>query len=44
MEQHSDGLTLVENDLTLRGSGELMGTEQHGAQRFIIADLARDLA
>lgn len=43
MEQHTDGLILAEYDLQDRGSGELMGTEQHGEQRFMMADLARDL-
>ncbi len=44
MEQHTDGLILAESDRSSRGSGELLGTEQHGAQRFIIANLTRDLA
>ena len=38
-----DGLAIAEADLAERGPGHLLGTDQHGALRLRIADLARDL-
>ncbi|MFQ5719389.1 MAG: ATP-dependent DNA helicase RecG [Acidobacteriota bacterium] len=39
-----DGFELARQDLTLRGTGELMGTRQHGNSGLRIADLIRDEA
>lgn len=38
----NDGFVIAENDLELRGPGELLGTRQTGLAAFRIADLARD--
>lgn len=37
-----DGFYIAEQDLLLRGPGEILGTRQTGEQQFRIADLARD--
>jgi ATP-dependent DNA helicase RecG len=37
-----DGFRIAEEDLRLRGPGELLGVRQSGAQEFRIADLVRD--
>jgi ATP-dependent DNA helicase RecG len=39
-----DGFELAEQDLQLRGPGELLGRRQHGWLRLRIADLMRDRA
>jgi ATP-dependent DNA helicase RecG len=38
----SDGFVLAEEDLKIRGPGELLGTRQTGALQFRLADLQRD--
>ena len=44
IRQSNDGFAIAEEDLTLRGPGEVMGTRQTGRIEFRIADLARDKA
>jgi len=42
MRSSNDGFFIAEQDLLLRGSGEILGTKQSGEIRFFFADLARD--
>lgn len=44
LEQTSDGFKVAEEDLVLRGPGELLGTRQHGMPELRVADLTRDLS
>ena len=39
MRETQDGFRLAEEDLKLRGGGELLGTRQSGEEGFRIADL-----
>ncbi len=43
MRNSNDGFYIADQDLLLRGSGEILGTKQSGEIRFFFADLARDL-
>jgi len=42
MRSTSDGFHIAEEDLKLRGPGEVLGTRQTGALEFRVADLERD--
>ncbi len=44
MRSTNDGFVIAEEDLAIRGAGELLGTRQTGAKLFKIADLERDQA
>lgn len=42
MRRTHDGFVIAEEDLRIRGPGELLGTRQTGALQFRLADLERD--
>lgn len=42
MRQTNDGFIIAEEDLKLRGPGEILGSRQTGAMLFRIADIERD--
>ncbi|MBI5837381.1 MAG: ATP-dependent DNA helicase RecG [Candidatus Eisenbacteria bacterium] len=44
LEQTEDGFKIAEEDLKLRGPGEVAGTRQSGLPELRLADLARDLS
>jgi len=41
MESSADGFYIAEEDLKLRGPGDIFGTRQHGLPPLLIADLVR---
>lgn len=43
LKKSNDGFYIAEEDLKLRGSGEIFGFRQHGENDFIIADLLDDV-
>ena len=42
MRETTDGFVIAEEDLKIRGPGEILGTKQTGGLQFRIADLKRD--
>ncbi len=44
MMEETDGFKIAEEDMRIRGPGELAGIRQAGYFRFAIADLGRDMA
>ncbi len=44
MEETTDGFKIAEEDLKLRGPGELLGQQQSGAPQFRFGDLRNDIA
>jgi len=44
LRETEDGFRIAEEDLAMRGAGDLIGTEQSGLPRFRIADLERQSA
>ena len=42
MEKTNDGFKIAEEDLSIRGPGEFMGTRQSGLPDFRIANIVRD--
>ncbi|MDR3448318.1 MAG: helicase-related protein, partial [Alphaproteobacteria bacterium] len=42
LRETEDGFLIAEEDLRLRGSGDLLGTRQSGMREFRLADLTRD--
>lgn len=44
LRETEDGFRIAEEDLKIRGAGDVLGTAQSGLPRFRIADLARDSA
>ncbi len=42
MKETNDGFKIAEKDLTIRGSGEILGKKQSGIPNFKIADLSFD--
>ena len=42
MVRTTDGFEISEQDLKIRGPGDVMGTQQSGVLDFKLADLARD--
>jgi len=43
LEQTTDGFKIAEEDLKLRGPGELLGREQSGMPNFRFGNLVEDL-
>ncbi len=42
MKEYSEGFRIAEEDLSMRGPGDMLGTRQSGFLNLTIADLARD--
>ncbi len=43
LEKTSDGFVIAEEDLKIRGAGELIGTRQHGYGNLEFSDLSKDI-
>lgn len=43
LSENSDGFAISELDLKMRGSGQLVGTRQHGNSDFEFTDLSKDI-
>ncbi|WP_102400633.1 ATP-dependent DNA helicase RecG [Haloimpatiens massiliensis] len=43
MKNSNDGFYIAEEDLKIRGSGEIFGLRQHGENGFIISDIFEDI-
>lgn len=43
MQKHTDGFSLSEKDLEMRGAGQFFGTRQHGLSDFKVANPIKDL-
>lgn len=43
LESSNDGFYIAEEDLKLRGSGEVFGVKQHGENNFLLSDLTQDI-
>lgn len=43
MTKSNDGFYIAEEDLKLRGSGEIFGVSQHGEDNFLLANLLEDI-
>lgn len=43
LKNSNDGFYIAEQDLILRGSGEILGTKQSGENNFFFADLVNDI-
>ena len=44
MEETTDGFKIAEEDLTIRGPGDLLGTQQSGLPDFRVANFFRDFS
>jgi ATP-dependent DNA helicase RecG len=43
MKKSSDGFFIAEEDLKIRGSGELFGVRQHGVDNLLLSDIVEDM-
>ena len=43
MEKTNDGFTIAEEDLRIRGVGDMLGVRQSGLPPFRIGDIVRDI-
>ncbi len=43
MKSSNDGFFISEQDLKIRGAGEIFGYRQHGEDELIISDLNQDI-
>jgi ATP-dependent DNA helicase RecG len=43
MEQTTDGFRIAEEDLAIRGPGDLLGTQQSGLPDFRVGNFVRDI-